>query len=355
MNTKPLLVLGANGKTGRRVVERLRARNLPVRAASRSGETVFDWNNVGTWPAAVHGVDAVYITYYPDLAAPGASDAIRAFSELAVSAGVRRLVLLSGRGEPEAQRCEDIVRECGAEWTIVRASWFSQNFSENYLLEPLLAGEVAIPNGQVGEPFVDADDIADVVVAALTETRHAGQLYEVTGSRLWTFAQAVAEIARVTGREIRFVDIPLEQYEDGLRQAQLPDDLVAPDFFSVRRGARWAERVGDGWGHSCAWSPGARFRGLRARDRCDRRVGFALKQRGVESPHRSRERCGEQHPDEIRRKQRGGKKPDTCERDHREHQQCIEQHNVHERQRALVPHEENPAPQRVDGELRDEQ
>lgn len=226
MDTKQLLVLGASGKTGRRVVERLKAKNLPVRAASRSGETPFDWGNVGTWAAALRGVDAVYITYYPDLAAEGSADAIRSFTDLAVKSGVQRLVLLSGRGEPEAQRCEQIVRECGVEWTIVRASWFSQNFSENYLLEPLLAGEVALPNGQVGEPFVDADDIADVATAALTEDGHAGQLYEVTGPRLWTFAQAVQEIARASGRSIRFADISIEEYRAGLQQAQLPDDLV---------------------------------------------------------------------------------------------------------------------------------
>lgn len=119
------------------------------------------------------------------------------------------------------------MRESGVEWTLVRASWFSQNFSEHFFLERLLAGEVALPAGDVGEPFVDADDIADVAVAALTEDGHAGQLYEVTGPRLWTFASAVAEIARVTGRNIRYVHVPIEAYAAALEGAQVPPEVVA--------------------------------------------------------------------------------------------------------------------------------
>ena len=227
MGARTTLVLGGNGKTGRRVVERLEARHVPVRIGSRSAEPPFDWENPATWPAALRTVEAVYISYYPDLAAPGASDAIRSFTELAVKSGVRHLVLLSGRGEPEAQRCEQLVESAGVDWTILRASWFCQNFSEGYLLEPLLAGEVALPAGNVGEPFVDTEDIADVAVAALTEERHAGQLYELTGPGLWTFAEATAEIARQTHRDIRYVQIPVEEYASALESAQLPPDLVS--------------------------------------------------------------------------------------------------------------------------------
>ncbi len=226
MGTGTTLVLGGTGKTGRRVAERLEARNLPVRIGSRSGEPPFDWENAATWPAALRNVDAAYIAYHPDLAAPGAADAIRSFTELAVSSGVQHLVLLSGRGEPEAQRCERLVQDSGAGWTLLRASWFCQNFSESYLLEPLLAGEVALPVGNVGEPFIDADDIADVAVAALTEDRHDGQLYELTGPRLWTFAEAVAEIARVTRRNIRYVAVSAEEYASALASAQVPPMYV---------------------------------------------------------------------------------------------------------------------------------
>lgn len=220
------LVLGGTGKTGRRVVERLQARRLPVRAASRSGDRPFDWDDRSTWKAALGGASAAYVSYFPDLAIPGAGDAVGSFAELAVEQGVRRLVLLSGRGEEEAQRAERIVQAAGAEWTIVRCSWFSQNFSESFLLEPVLAGEVALPAGDVGEPFVDAEDIADVAAAALTESGHAGQVYELTGPGLLTFEDAVDEIARASGRPIRFVPLTIEQFTAAMREQSVPADVM---------------------------------------------------------------------------------------------------------------------------------
>ena len=143
------------------------------------------------------------MNYAPDLAFPGAADRVAAFTRLAVDRGVRRLVLLSGRNEEGAQRAEQAVQRSGAEWTIVRSSIFSQNFSEGFLLESVLGGELAFPAGNVAEPFVDTDDIADIAVAALTEDRHVGQLYEVTGPRLMTFADAADDIAAATGRALR--------------------------------------------------------------------------------------------------------------------------------------------------------
>jgi uncharacterized protein YbjT (DUF2867 family) len=185
--TKTTLVLGGTGRTGRRVVERLAARGLPTRVGSRSGDPPFD----------------------------------------CVKAGVQRLVLLSGRGEEEAQRAERVVQEADAEWTVVRCAWFSQNFSENYLLEPILGGEVALPAGDIPDPFVDADVIADVAVAALTEYGHAGQVYELTDPRLLTIEEAVGEIAKAAGREIRFVPISQEEYASVLAEHDLPADLMS--------------------------------------------------------------------------------------------------------------------------------
>lgn len=220
------LVLGGTGKTGRRVAERLTARGLPVRIGSRSGEPPFDWEDRATWASALRNVGAVYLTYYPDLAIPGAVEAVGAFVELAVEHGIQRLVLLSGRGEEEAQRAERVVRESGLDWTILRSSWFSQNFSENYLLETVLSGEVILPVGNVGEPFVDAEDIADVAVAALTEGGHTGELYEVTGPRLLTFADAAAEIESAAGRPIRYVEVSPEDYASALADEGVPPDFV---------------------------------------------------------------------------------------------------------------------------------
>jgi uncharacterized protein YbjT (DUF2867 family) len=226
MNTEPILVLGSTGKTGRRIAERLAAHDLPVRHGSRTATPPFDWDSPFTWAPALEGVSAVYICYYPDLSVAGATNAIQSFTDLAVRSGVRRLVLLSGRGEPEAQRCEDIVRRSGVEWTLLRASWFAQNFSEAHFLDPIREGELALPVANIGEPFVDADDIADIAVAALAQVGHAGQLYELTGPRLWTFAEAVAHIAQACGRPIRFTSIPMADYAAALHDAQLPAQLV---------------------------------------------------------------------------------------------------------------------------------
>ena len=224
---KTTLVLGGTGKTGRRVVERLSARGLPARVGSRHGEPPFDWDDRATWTRAVQGASAVYVSFYPDLAVPGAAATIGALAQLVAESGVGRMVLLSGRGEPEAQRAERALQEADMEWTVVRCSWFNQNFSESYFLEPVLAGEVALPTEGVPEPFVDADDIADVAVAALTESGHAGQLYELTGPRLLTFDEAVTEIADVSGRPVRFVPVPAEQYASTMAEQGIPDDVAS--------------------------------------------------------------------------------------------------------------------------------
>ncbi|WP_395449613.1 NAD(P)H-binding protein [Aminobacter sp. UC22_36] len=223
---KPVLILGGTGKTGRRIAEQLAQHNLPVRIGSRSATPSFDWEDRASWAGAVEGVSAIYISYYPDLAAPGAAEAVGAFAELAVGMGVKRLVLLSGRGEPEAQQAEAVVRQSGADWTILRCSWFMQNFSEGFLLDAVLAGEVALPVGAIREPFIDTDDIADAAVAALSDDRHIGQLYELTGPRMLTFADAVAEISAATGRDVRFVEISADEFKAGLAEQRLPQDLI---------------------------------------------------------------------------------------------------------------------------------
>jgi uncharacterized protein YbjT (DUF2867 family) len=220
------LLLGGNGKTGRRIAERLKVLNVPVRIGSRSSEIPFDWQEPDTWQAVIQGMDKIYITFYPDLALPGAVDVIRAFTELAVNNGVQYLVLLSGRGEEEALACEQIVQQAGVEWAILRASWFCQNFSEGFMRDLVLEGVVPLPPGEVKEPFIDADDIADVAVAALTEYGHAGQIYEMTGSKLLTFGEAVQHIASATGREINYVQIPKEDFTAGLKDVGLPEVMV---------------------------------------------------------------------------------------------------------------------------------
>lgn len=221
------LVLGGTGKSGRRVVQRLEAHGVPVRIGSRSADPAFDWDDQSTWGPALEGVKAVYVTYYPDLALPGVDRLIGTFAELAINRGARRLVLLSGRGEEAAQRSEQALQDSGAEWTVIRSSWFSQNFSEDFLLAPVLAGEIALPALDVPEPFTDVEDIADIAFAALTTDDHIGRLYEVTGPRVLTFSDVAAELSKVTGREIRYVPISPEQYTQLLVEQGLPAEHAA--------------------------------------------------------------------------------------------------------------------------------
>jgi uncharacterized protein YbjT (DUF2867 family) len=227
MTTSPILVLGATGKTGSRVLTRLAAAGHAVRAGSRSADPPFDWEQHATWAPAVAGVRSIYLTYQPDLAFPGAADRVAGVVAAAKVAGVRRIVLLSGRNEPGAQAAERVVEHSGLEWTLLTASFFAQNFSELPMaLDGALDGVVAFPAGDVREPFVDVDDIAEVAVEALTTDRHLGERYELTGPRLMTFADAVAEIASATGRTIEYLPITIDDMSAAMRAEGVPDGDV---------------------------------------------------------------------------------------------------------------------------------
>ncbi|MEO0437022.1 MAG: NAD(P)H-binding protein [Pseudomonadota bacterium] len=225
-NTNQFLIIGGTGKTGRRVAERLKKSGYSVRVGSRSAEPKFDWNLEETWAPCLEGVEAVYITYAPDLAMPGATDAIRALTKLAVACGVKRLVLLSGRGEEEAQACERIVQESGIAWTIVRASWFNQNFSEGAFVDMVREGTITLPAGEQLEPFVDVDDIADVVAAALTDSSHAGQVYELTGPRLMSLTDIAEDLTSAIGRKISYLAVPHDSFIAGLTDSGAPTDVI---------------------------------------------------------------------------------------------------------------------------------
>ena len=226
MSEKTILILGGTGKTGRRVAQRLTRLGKSIRIGSRNENPAFDWEKPDTWEDALKGINTAYITFQPDLAVPSAVPIIESFTALAVKSGVQKMVLLSGRGEKEAQKCEQIVMNSGADWTIVRSDWFNQNFSESFFLDPIKAGYVALPRAEALIPFVDNDDIADVVVEALLDDKHIGQIYELTGPHLLTFKEVTAEISKVTGRDIQFHSISMEEYTSMLREFQVPEDFI---------------------------------------------------------------------------------------------------------------------------------
>lgn len=201
-----ILVLGGRGTTGRRVAARLRAAGRPVSTASRTGSDVrLDLDDPATW--RLDGVRAAYLVQ-PDL---HVVDRIPRFVTAALTAGVRRLVLLSAprageEGHP-LYPAERAVRESGAEWTILRPDWFAQNFTEGFWLPGVRAGVVALPTGDGRTPFVDAEDIAEVAAVALTDDGHGGRVYDLTGPRAISVGEAVEIIAAATGRPVRHVDI----------------------------------------------------------------------------------------------------------------------------------------------------
>lgn len=221
-----ILILGGTGKTGRRIAEKLHNKGFSTRVASRSATPAFDWNDETTWQTSLDGVSAVYLSYAPDLAVPGATESVQKFVAQAVGSGVERLVLLSGRGEEEAQACERIVQETDLEWTVVRSSWFMQNFSEGEFAGMVLDGAITLPAADIPEPFIDINDIADVAVAALTEDGHAHEVYEVTGPRLMTFTDLAGEISKASGRPISFVQIPAEAFASAIEESGAPQDIA---------------------------------------------------------------------------------------------------------------------------------
>jgi uncharacterized protein YbjT (DUF2867 family) len=226
MKQPPVLIIGKNGKTGARVNQRLQAMGYATQPVSRSTNPSFDWENPATWRPAIEGTHVAYVTYQPDLAVPNAEATIKAFVQVAAEAGLEHIVMLSGRGEEGAQRAEEVLQASGISWNIVRASWFAQNFSESFMLDRILAGELMLPAGDTAEPFVDVDDIADVAVAALTKSELRDKLFEVTGPRALTFAQCIKEISAALDRPIKYTSVPVDQYIDVLRQEGTPEDLL---------------------------------------------------------------------------------------------------------------------------------
>ena len=221
-----ILVIGGTGKTGRRVVEGLTQQGHHVRVASRNNAPAFNWEDHSTYAQVLKGMDRAYIVYYPDLAVPGAREAIGAITEVALKEGLEKVVLLSGKGETEAEACEQIVANSGLNYTLVRASWFNQNFSEGAFLDSVLAGHVALPMPEAEIPFVDADDIAEVVTQVLMDDSYNGETITVTGPRKITFKEVVETMAEGIGKEIHYQPISLDEFKAGMKAAGLPESYV---------------------------------------------------------------------------------------------------------------------------------
>jgi uncharacterized protein YbjT (DUF2867 family) len=213
MNHSPVLVLGASGKTGRRVADRLEAGGIAVRRASRTSPCRFAWEDESTWDAALRGVDAMYVTYFPDLAAPSAAELLGQFGQRAAGHGVATAVLLSGRGEPESITTEEAFSQHVAATTVVRCAWFVQNFTEGMAAPAVAEGVLRLPAPATArEPFVDADDIADCVVALLRTPSPDARLFEVTGPTALTMTDVAAILTRVSGRPVVYEPVTADEF-----------------------------------------------------------------------------------------------------------------------------------------------
>ncbi len=216
MTSNPILITGATGKTGSRIMARLRSAGYDARSGSRKAVTPFDWDDPGTWKRALRGMSAVYVNYHPDFAFPGAIENLTKFTRVAKTCGVKRLVMLTGRGEHHAQRGEKVIANSGLEYTIVRSAWFAQNFTEGSLRGPVMDGVLPMPGGDIEEPIIDIDDLADVIVAALTVSGHAGQVYDCTGPRLLSFAEVADILSGAMGRRVNYLPITFEDFHTEL-------------------------------------------------------------------------------------------------------------------------------------------
>jgi uncharacterized protein YbjT (DUF2867 family) len=243
MNDAMVLVTGATGKTGRRVARMLRERGVAYREASRSAATRFTWEDRSTWDAALEGATAMYLVP-PYFDGPEAIEAIAEFARRGAAAGVSRVVLLS---TPDPGEHSVALEEAGLALTMLRPRWFFQNFSEDFLRDAVLSGELRLPAGDGQEAFIDAEDIAEVAVTALTEEGHAGMDYELTGPRLMTFADTAADIAKATGRAFPYVALTVDEYVAEQIALGVPEDWArfSAGLYDYVRSGQLASLTGD--------------------------------------------------------------------------------------------------------------
>jgi len=213
-----VLVTGATGTVGSRVVAALAAADEPVRAASRemrrapgircdvASSVSFDFEKPETWGDALDGVDEIFLVRPPQLSRVGP---LTDFVDAAERVGVDHVVVLSVLGADKNpllphRRIERHVEGTGLNWTFVRASFFMQNFLEEHRGE-VRDGVLFVPAGDGKTSFVDARDVAEVAAAALTEPGHGGRAYDVTGPEALTYDEVAAvfsddgETSRVCG------------------------------------------------------------------------------------------------------------------------------------------------------------
>lgn len=247
-----ILVIGGGGKNGSRVVKKLKTLGYTVFSTTRVRDEVnedtrfFDWNDGTSYDQALKNMDKVYIVH-PDTSIPDAKEQITELISTMVENSISKAVLLSGRGQESVRKCEDILISSPLKWAVLRSAWFNQNFSEGHFSHGIQAGEVTFMADSVKEPFVDLDDLSDAVVECLIDEKHDGKIYEITGSELLTFKEAVEMIGNKLNRSIKYNFLDKDEYRELLKKAGLPPfvaEHMAAAFDEILDGRN--ENTGDG-------------------------------------------------------------------------------------------------------------
>jgi uncharacterized protein YbjT (DUF2867 family) len=212
-----VLVTGGTGKTGSLVARQLAARGVEARVATRNVTTPdqvhFEWGNTASFSTALDGVDAIYLVAPTDRT--DHLPVMRPLLEQAVNQGVSQLVLLSASSLPEGAPMMGEVhawlRANAARWTVLRPSWFMQNFVTQHLPSIVNEGCIYSATQDGRTPFIDAADIAAVAVEALSDPTLASAERILTGPETLSYDEVAARLSAVSQRPVRHCRLTVEE------------------------------------------------------------------------------------------------------------------------------------------------
>jgi len=251
-----ILLTGATGKTGGEVARQLASAGVPFRALIRDPDKAEELKALGAelvvgdiadqafLPRALSGVKKAFLVM------PNNEEQLvleNQFTDACAAAGVQHLVYLSSlESVPESKNpitqnhvaAQNHIRDSGMAWTIMRPTFFMQNF-ETYAPRIKEAGQIVMPVGNGTISATDLRDVGAVIRDVLTKPGHEGQSYDLTGPELLTFAEIAAKFSKVLGTTVEFIDQPMEEFADLLRKIGLSEwrvDAVCKELEAIGAG-----------------------------------------------------------------------------------------------------------------------
>lgn len=215
--TETILVTGATGTVGRHVVAALSNRDAAIKIGVRDSETVsseaanagavvaFDFTRPETWGNALTDVDGVFLVRPPVVSEADIKSFINAMDRV----GVSPVAYLSTLGAEKNvliphHTIEKRIMATSMEYTLLRSSFFMQNLLEAHRRDIVDHDEIFVPAGNGKTSFVDAQDIGEVAAVVLTESGHANQAYDITGSEALDYGEVATIFSEVLGRSITY-------------------------------------------------------------------------------------------------------------------------------------------------------